>query len=58
MFAILQKLWREEQGQDLTEYALLLVLVALGAIAAMTSLSTAISTVFSNAATNMTTAGT
>jgi pilus assembly protein Flp/PilA len=58
MFAILQKLWREEQGQDLTEYALLLVLVALGAIAAMGTLSNAIQSTFSNAATNLTSAAT
>ena len=54
----LLRVWKEEEGQDLTEYALLLVLVALGAIAAMTSLSTAIKGTFSNAATNLTTAST
>ena len=58
MFSILQQLWREEQGQDLTEYALLLVLVALGAIAAMGTLSNAIQSTFSNAAANMTSAAT
>jgi Flp pilus assembly pilin Flp len=30
---LLLRLWREQDGQDLTEYALLLMLVALGAIA-------------------------
>jgi len=58
MVAILRKLWRDEEGQDLTEYALLLVLVALGAITAMGTLANAVSTVFSNAAANMTIAAT
>ncbi|HEV2387271.1 MAG TPA: hypothetical protein VGS20_08450 [Candidatus Acidoferrales bacterium] len=31
---ILSQLWREEDGQDLVEYALLVVLIALGTIAA------------------------
>jgi Flp pilus assembly pilin Flp len=52
----LSRVWNEEEGQDLTEYALLLVLVALGAIAAMGTLSNAIKSTFSNAATNLTTA--
>jgi Flp pilus assembly pilin Flp len=56
MVSLLQQLWQDEQGQDLTEYALLLVLVALGAIAAMGTLSNALTSVFSNAATNLTTA--
>ena len=36
---LLYRLWKEEDGQDLTEYALLVVLVALGSVAAMGSLS-------------------
>ena len=48
------RLWREEKGQDLTEYALLLVLIALASIVAMQSLATAISTAYSNAAANLT----
>jgi pilus assembly protein Flp/PilA len=48
------RLWREESGQDLTEYALLIVLVALAAIASMKSLATAISTAFASAASNLT----
>jgi len=50
----LTKLWREQEGQDLTEYALLVVLVALVSITAITGLGTAISKVFSNAAVNLT----
>ena len=51
-----KRLWREEKGQDLTEYALLLVLVALVAFASMNTLGTTISTVFANANANLTSA--
>ena len=46
-------LWREESGQDLTEYALLLVLVALAAVSSMGTLASTIFNVFSNASTNL-----
>jgi Flp pilus assembly pilin Flp len=52
---LLARLWNEEDGQDLTEYALLVVLVALGSVAAMGSLSQAISKAFSSASANLTT---
>jgi len=55
MKSLFYRLWKEEEGQDLTEYALLIVLVGLGSIAAMGSLATAISTAFSSAAVNITT---
>ena len=45
---LLEKI-REERGQDLSEYALLMVLVALAAIAAMSSLGATISKVYANA---------
>jgi pilus assembly protein Flp/PilA len=51
----LRTLWQDESGQDLTEYALLIVLVALTAVASMKALAHAISTVYSNVATNITT---
>ncbi len=53
MKQIIKKLWQEEEGQDLTEYALLLVLVSLVAIATMQTLGSSISTVFANAASNL-----
>jgi Flp pilus assembly pilin Flp len=53
MKRILQRLWWEEEAQDLIEYALLLVLISLGAIVAMRSLASAISNTFTNAATNL-----
>ncbi len=54
----LVRMWRDEEGQDLTEYALLVVLVALFAIGAMKGLASAISSAFGNAATGLNTAAT
>ncbi|HVB33798.1 MAG TPA: Flp family type IVb pilin [Patescibacteria group bacterium] len=50
---LFHRLWKEEEGQDLVEYALLVVLIALGAIAAMKSLASAISDAFTNASANL-----
>jgi Flp pilus assembly pilin Flp len=50
---VLRVLRKGQQGHDLTEYALLVVLVALAVIMAIMSLGTNIGTVFSNAATNI-----
>jgi len=47
---LLKKLWEEEEGQDLVEYGLLVVLISLFALASMQSLATGISNAFSNAA--------
>jgi len=52
---MVQRLWREETGQDLTEYGLLMVLVALACIAAMQNLASGISTLFSNASSSLAT---
>jgi pilus assembly protein Flp/PilA len=52
---LLLRLWEEEEGQDLTEYGLLLVLVALAAIATMKKLASSLSNVFSNAASSLST---
>lgn len=49
-------LWEDENGQDLVEYALLLILVALGIVASIRSLGVAISNAFSNASGNLTVA--
>ena len=51
---LMTRLWKEEEGQDLVEYGLLLFLVALAAIASMKGLASGISTVFSSAATSLT----
>lgn len=50
MYQLFAKLWNDESGQDLTEYVLLIVLISLAATAALTALGGAVSTGFSNAA--------
>jgi len=55
---LFRRLWQEEEGQDLVEYALLVVLIALGAVAAMKGLASAISDAFNNATQNLTSAAT
>jgi pilus assembly protein Flp/PilA len=52
---LLVRLWKDQEGQDLTEYALLLVLLSLAAIATLGTLASAINSVFNQAATNLTT---
>jgi pilus assembly protein Flp/PilA len=52
---ILGRLWKGEEGQDLVEYALLVVLIALGAVLAMKDLASGISDAFANAVSNLTT---
>jgi Flp pilus assembly pilin Flp len=54
----LRRLWQEDEGQDLTEYALLIVLIALALVGSLQPFASAISSVFSNAAANLTSAGT
>jgi pilus assembly protein Flp/PilA len=53
MKSLFIRMWKEEEGQDLTEYALLLVLIALAAIASMKTLATQISGVFSSASASL-----
>ena len=53
---VLVRLWKEESGQDLIEYGLLLVLVALLSITFVTGIGTALSKIFSNANTALGTA--
>jgi Flp pilus assembly pilin Flp len=55
MKSSLIRLWHEEEGQDLVEYGLLLILIALVAITSMQTVGSAISDVFVNATTNLTT---
>jgi pilus assembly protein Flp/PilA len=55
MRTLIARLWNDEEGQDLVEYGLLVVLIALGAVVAMQSLASGISDAFSNAVTQLTT---
>jgi len=52
----LRRFWIEKDGQDLTEYALLLALLALGAITSIGTLAGMINNIFANATSNIGTA--
>jgi Flp pilus assembly pilin Flp len=49
----MKRLCREESGQDLTEYALLLVLIALAAVTALKGLAGAINNVYNATVSNL-----
>jgi pilus assembly protein Flp/PilA len=53
---VVMKLWKEEEGQDLVEYGLLVVLISLFAVVAMKGLANGISDAFSNASAQLTSA--
>jgi Flp pilus assembly pilin Flp len=53
MKQLMKRLWSGEEGQDLTEYALLLVLLVLAAIGSLGAVATAINGVFANAVANL-----
>ena len=53
---LLMRLWKEEEGQDLIEYALLVALIALAATVGMKSLVDAINTEFISLGTSLTNA--
>lgn len=46
---LLTRLWRDEQGQDLVEYGLLVVLIALAAVATINIIGMTIANAFNNA---------
>jgi pilus assembly protein Flp/PilA len=52
----LRSLHNDESGQDLIEYALVAALIALGSVAAMSQLGTALNTAFSKISSSLTTA--
>ena len=47
---LMRSLWTDESGQDLVEYVLIVVLIALGVAAAMILLRGTLQDVFQNAA--------
>jgi Flp pilus assembly pilin Flp len=47
---LVRQLWFDESGQDLTEYALLLVLLTLAAVTSSSTLGQAVSSVIGNVA--------
>lgn len=48
MKALLKRCWSGEEGQDLVEYSLLMVFVALAAMSVLTSVKTHISAIWSS----------
>jgi pilus assembly protein Flp/PilA len=54
--SVILQILKDENGQDLIEYALVVALVAFGATAGMASLATAINTAFSHVGTRLGTA--
>ena len=53
MIEIMKRLINDEEGQDLVEYALLLVFLALAAIAVLPTLGSAVNNVFSQSASTL-----
>jgi pilus assembly protein Flp/PilA len=49
----LQRLWREETGQDLVEYALVAALLALASVATFNNVATLLLTAFSDSVTKL-----
>jgi pilus assembly protein Flp/PilA len=54
MLELLKRFMKEEEGQDLVEYALLLVFLALAAIAVLPTLGRAVNNVFSQSSSTLT----
>ena len=50
---ILARLWGEETGQDLVEYAMVAALIALASVAALNNVASLLTTAFTNAVANM-----
>lgn len=53
MTQLLMKLWSEQEGQNLPEFALLLFLVCLTAVSAMGSVATRVNSMYSNVSTHV-----
>jgi Flp pilus assembly pilin Flp len=49
MKKMMKRLWKEEEGQDLIEYVLLIALIALASASVFPSVASAISGVFTKA---------
>lgn len=50
MSQIVKALWSDQSGQDLVEYVLIIVLIALGVALALTAFKGSINNAFNNAA--------
>jgi Flp pilus assembly pilin Flp len=58
MKSIWTRFWRETDGQDLVEYALIIAAIALGMIAAVKGVTTALNSVYTSIITGLGTIGT
>jgi Flp pilus assembly pilin Flp len=54
MIDMVRKLWTDDDGQDLAEYGLLLILIGVALVTAIGLFKTQISTVFSSATSALT----
>jgi len=55
MSAFLRKLWADDEGQDIAEYAMMLAVILLIVAASVGAIGTNANTVFGNAANQLTT---
>ena len=53
MGTAMKRLWQEEKGQDLVEYALVAALIGLASVAALNNLAGLLTNAFSNSIANM-----
>jgi pilus assembly protein Flp/PilA len=53
MNQIFRRLWEDTEGQDLVEYALIIILVSLLSVAAMKNLASGISNAYGKAVTQL-----
>jgi Flp pilus assembly pilin Flp len=53
MIDLLKRLWRDEEGQDLVEYTLLLAFVALASAGIFSSVGGSVSGIWGNASTRL-----
>ena len=56
MIALAKKLWNDESGQGLSEYALLLGLIVIGVVLLIQGMGVSIKTIFTKANTDLATA--
>ncbi len=54
MLSLLNKMWRDDEGQDVAEYALMLAVVLLIVVASVSAIGTNANTVFNAAASHLT----
>ena len=57
LHSIINRMWREEQGQDLVEYALIVAAVGLALITTVNQLSTAVVSLYSSITQGLTSIG-